>query len=65
MEFNERQVLGHAGRVSKDEAEIRAKQEYDRFAERRREHKEQLGKVDSIKMLEDTAKDIEDLTEKG
>ncbi|MFC1671758.1 virulence RhuM family protein [Planctomycetota bacterium] len=63
LAFNERKVLDHAGTVSKDEAESHAWQEYDRFAGRRREYKEQLGQVDSIKMLEDAARDIKGSTE--
>ena len=59
LAFNERRVLRHAGTVSKDEAEAHAKQEYDRFAERRREHKEQIGEADSIQQLESAAKQIE------
>jgi len=55
LAFNERRVLDHAGGMSKDEAETHAKQEYDRFAKRRREYKEQLGEADSIKMLEEAA----------
>ena len=58
--FNERRVLDHAGSVSKDEVETHVKQEYDRFAERRREYKEQLGEAESIKLLEEAAKQIEE-----
>ena len=62
LSFNDRRVLNHAGKVTKDEAETHAMQEYNRFAERRREHKEQLGAADSIKMLEEAAKRIEKTT---
>ncbi len=58
--FNERRVLDHAGTVSKDDAETHVKQEYGHFAERRREHKEQLGEAESIKQLEDAAKQIKE-----
>ncbi|MFH1883492.1 MAG: RhuM family protein, partial [Planctomycetota bacterium] len=59
LTFNERRILDHAGGISKDDAETHAKQEYDRFAARRREYKEKLGEAESIKMLEETAKRIE------
>jgi len=59
LAFNERRILNHAGSVSKDDAKTHAKQEYDRFANRRREHKELLGEADSINMLEEAAKIIE------
>lgn len=59
LAFNERRVLDHAGNVSKDGAEIHAKQEYDRFAERRRDYKEQIGEAESIKLLEEAGRRIE------
>jgi hypothetical protein len=58
LEFNERQVLTSAGKVSKIDAEDYAKQEYDKFAERRREYKESLGEVDYEKQLEEAAKEL-------
>jgi hypothetical protein len=54
--FNDRQVLPHAGSVSKKNADEFAKQEYDHFAQRRREYKEALGQEESIRQLEDAAK---------
>lgn len=60
LEFNDRSVLKHAGNVSRKEAESHAYTEYERYADERRKHKEQLGTVDSIRMLEETAKRIED-----
>jgi hypothetical protein len=56
LAFNERRVLPNAGSVSKKAAEEHARQEYERFAERRREDKEALGAGESIKALEDAAK---------
>ncbi len=56
LAFNERRVLGHAGSVSKEDAETHARAEYDQFADSRRKQKEQLGEVESIKRLEDMAK---------
>lgn len=55
LEFNERRVLPDAGKVSKQEADDFARNEYDRFAERRRQYKEALGAVESIKALEEAA----------
>lgn len=62
LEFNDRSVLKHAGCVSRNEAESHAYTEYEQYADERRKHKEQLGTVDSIRMLEETAKRIEDGT---
>ena len=54
--FHDRRVLPNAGKVSKKAADEFARQEYERFAERRREHKEALGEAEAVKVLEDTAK---------
>jgi len=59
LAFNERKVLPNAGTVSKKAADEHARQEYERFAERRREYKEALGETESIKALEETAKQLE------
>ena len=56
LAFNERKILPDAGSVSKQEADDFAKDEYDRFAQRRREYKEAIGQEESIKQLEETAK---------
>ncbi len=58
LKFNDRQVLPDAGKVSKQEADDFAKDEYDRFAVRRRQHKEALGEAETIKALEATAKQL-------
>ncbi|MBC8432458.1 MAG: virulence RhuM family protein [Desulfobacterales bacterium] len=58
LKFNERRVLPHAGSVSKKDAEEYARLEYDKFAQRRREHKEAVGEVESIKVLEDAARQL-------
>lgn len=52
LKFNERQVLSNKGRVSKQQAADFAKQEYERFAIRRREYKELAGGEENIKALE-------------
>jgi hypothetical protein len=49
-------VLPNAGSVGKKAAEEHARQEYERFAERRREYKEALGEGESIDALEEAAK---------
>jgi len=56
LRFNDRNVLPNAGTVSKKSAEDHAREEYDQFAQRRREHKETVGEEDSIRALEDAAK---------
>ncbi|MBP2637789.1 MAG: Virulence protein-like protein [Firmicutes bacterium] len=58
LKFNERQVLTNKGNVSQQEADGFAKQEYDRFAARRREYKEIVGVDENIKALEDAAKQL-------
>lgn len=55
LKFNDRQVLPDAGKVSKQEADNFARDEYDRFAKRRRQYKEALGEAESIKALEEAA----------
>lgn len=59
LAFNERKILPDAGSVSKQEADDFAKNEYDHFAQRRREYKEVIGQEESIKQLEETAKKLE------
>ncbi len=56
LRFNDRQVLPHAGTISKQTAEDLAKEEYERFGLRRREYKEAIGAAETIKQLEDAAK---------
>ncbi len=58
LQFNERDVLTNAGRISKADADAFAQDEYDRFAERRRAFKEAQGEQDVIKALEDAAKNL-------
>jgi hypothetical protein len=58
LKFNERRVLPHAGSVSKKAADEHAREEFGRFAERRREYKEGVGAVEGIKGLEDAAKQL-------
>jgi len=60
LKFNERKILPDAGSVSKQEADDFAKNEYDQFAERRREYKEVIGQEENIKQLEVVAKQLAD-----
>ncbi len=58
LAFNERRVLPHAGSVSKKDADDFAKKEYDKFTRRRREYKEAIGEEETIKQLEEAAKQV-------
>lgn len=54
LKFNEREVLPHAGRVSRDEAERRAADQYERFSERRQTEQE----AETIRELEERARNL-------
>jgi len=54
-------VVAGAGRVSREEADRRANQEYDRFEERRRLAAEAAGEAELMKQLEQTARQVEKL----
>jgi len=56
LEFNERDVLQNFGKISKKQADQKAKDEYKKFAALRRTEKEETGQIENIKALEDTAK---------
>nr|WP_304956672.1 virulence RhuM family protein [endosymbiont of Lamellibrachia barhami] len=56
LQFNERDVLAHAGAVSKKDADSKASREYEAFAERRRTALEQDGASETIKVLEDLSR---------
>lgn len=56
LRFNDRNVLPNAGSVSKKRADDHAREEYDQFAQQRREYKEALGEEESIKALEEAAR---------
>jgi len=58
LRFNERAVLGHRGRVSKDAAHTRAEAEYEEFATRRRAMLEAEGERDAQKALEAAARKL-------
>jgi len=65
LHFNERQVLPNAGKVSKQTADEHARAEYEKFEDRRREYKETLGAVETIKQLEQASKMIGNGETKG
>jgi len=58
LRFNDRRVLKHAGKVSKQEADDHANKEYEKFKVLRREHKEAIGESEAIRHLEQTAKHL-------
>lgn len=58
LRFNERNVLPDAGRVSREAADRKAHDEYERFAARRREQLEAEGEATMIRALEDIAKTL-------
>ncbi|MCK5071024.1 MAG: virulence RhuM family protein, partial [Desulfocapsa sp.] len=51
--FNDRQVLEHAGSISKKGADEKAKTEYDQFAASRREQLEDQGARETLLVLEE------------
>jgi len=59
LKFNERRVLPDAGKVTKQEADDFARDEYDSFTERRRQYKEALGEAEAIKALEEAARQLD------
>ena len=59
--FNDRKVLPNAGKVRKQAAEGHAKAEYERFEIRRRAYKESVGEAETIKQLEEAAKESKQL----
>ena len=55
LRFNDRSVLGNAGAVTREHADTRAVEEYERFATRRRGHIEAAAEADAMKELEAAA----------
>lgn len=58
LRFNDRNVLPHAGSISKKKAEEHAKTEYEQFEVRRRELKEAEGEAEYIRLLEEIARQL-------
>ncbi|WP_320821118.1 RhuM family protein [Thalassolituus sp.] len=51
LQFNDRDVLTGSGKISKKDADEKASAEYERFAEQRRQLKEQAGEQDIDELL--------------
>jgi len=58
LRFNERAILPDAGKVSREQADALAEQEYERFAARRRAQLENEAEADTLKQLEDEVKNL-------
>ena len=58
LRFNDRDVLYNPGSISKQKADQMAKQEYEQFAEIRRQEKEEAGQDNTIKALEQAARSL-------
>lgn len=58
LRFNDRNVLPDAGSISREDADARALQEYDRFAERRRAQLEADAENDMLRELEEGIKKL-------
>ncbi len=58
LRLNERAILPDAGKVSREQADARAEQEYERFAARRRAELEQEAEADTLKQLEEKVKKL-------
>ena len=64
LRFNDREVLPHAGKVSKKQADALAQTEYDYFSAQRRTMLETEGEVSNVNALIDAAKALPKLKEK-
>jgi hypothetical protein len=58
LKFNERRILPDAGKVSREAADEKANQEYERFSERRRFEREAEAEQENVRQLEDLAKKL-------
>lgn len=58
LAFNDRDFLPNAGSVSKKAADEFARHEYETFAQRRRELREQEGEADLIRLLGDMEREL-------
>jgi len=58
LRLNERAILPDAGKVSREQADAIAEQEYERFAARRRARLENEAETDTLKQLEDEVKKL-------
>ena len=55
LRLNDRPILHDGGKITREEADAIAEQEYDRFATRRRARLENAAEADALKQLEDEA----------
>ena len=58
LKFNERAVLGNAGKVRREHADEKALGEFERFEVRRRELAEAMGEEDALRALEEAARQL-------
>ena len=58
LKLNEREILPDAGRVTREEAELRAQGQYERFAKRRRARIETEAETAAVRLLEEAAKRV-------
>ena len=58
LAFHERAVLGNAGKVRREDADQKALGEFERFEVRRRAEAEAVGEADTLKALEEIAKQL-------
>lgn len=58
LRFNEREVLDNLGAASREDADAHARNEYQKFAVKRRSLAETTGETEIIKQLEQTAKNL-------
>jgi hypothetical protein len=58
LRFNERSVLPDTGSISREDADIKAEQEFELFSERRRAAIEAEAELESVKQLEEIAKNL-------
>jgi hypothetical protein len=58
LKLNERKILPDAGRVTREEAELRAQGQYERFAKRRRARIETEAETAAVRLFEEAAKKV-------
>lgn len=58
LRFNERRVLGHPGAVSREDAERRAHEEYDKFQERRRIEADETAEREHLEEIRKTIQSL-------
>ena len=56
LRFNDRDILKNSGKISKKEADKKAKEEYEKYSEQRRIQREEEGAIENIKALESIVK---------